>query len=112
MEPQASQPRVEEWRAIQKQLRELLALHVHSGLDDGCQLIDEDFGTYEQKILVFHRDAVSPSLLEAMQELLSGYSREWRVLMLSANKDGTLLRPLSGVEVSAVAISLLPRQQV
>ena len=99
MPPGTVRSREKEWRAIQGRLRELLFCYGRNAPQGDYYLIAEDSGTYEQKVLVFFRDVVAPELLEAIENLLLGYSRKWRVLMLAANKDGTEVTPPTGLKV-------------
>src|SRR5260370_365864 len=105
--------RSEEWLALQAQIADLLSRHGRNARQDGdyC-LIDRDFGTYEQKVLVFFKDALSPELVEATENLLSNYSREWHVSFVEANKDGTEMVPPGGLKVSAYGLELLQRAKV
>ena len=112
MPPGTVQSRVKEWRAIQGRLRERLSRHGRNAPQGDYYLIAEDFGTYEQKILVFFRDVVTPELLEAIENSLWDYSRKWRVLMLAANKDGTEVTPPTGLKVSAIGLEVLPPEEI
>ncbi len=110
---EAVRSRSEEWLALQAQIADLLSRHGRNARQDGdyC-LIDRDFGTYEQKVLVFFKDALSPELVEATENLLSNYSREWHVSFVEANKDGTEMVPPGGLKVSAYGLELLQRAKV
>jgi hypothetical protein len=112
MPPGTIQSREEEWRAIQGRLRELLSRHGRNGPQGDYYLIDKDSGTYEQKVLVFCRDVVSPDLLAAIENSLLDYSRDGRVLMLAASKDGTEVTPPTGLKVSAIGLEVLPREEI
>jgi hypothetical protein len=108
---EANRSRVEEWLAIQERLRQLLAQQ-GSGSGSSFQLIEEDCGTYEQKILVFSSAALSATLVEAVEALLSGYSPSWQVLMLMTGEDRKELSPPTGLRVSSIALEVLPPREI
>jgi hypothetical protein len=105
--------REQEWRAIQARVRELLGEHGRNAREGGdYYLLDEDFGTYEQKVLVFFKDALTPELVEAVSDSLWDYSRKWRISFVEANKDGTELTPSSGLKVAAYGPQPLQPPQI
>jgi hypothetical protein len=112
MSTQTTISREQEWRAIQARVRQLLAEHGRNDREGGdYHLVDQDLGTYEQKVLVFFKDALTPGLLEAVSDSLWDYSRDWRISFVEANKDGTEMIPPSGLKVSAYGPQpLLPPQ--
>jgi len=112
MPPGTVRSREEQWRAIQGRLREILSRYGRNTPQSDYCLIAEDSGTYEQKVLVFFRDVVTPELLEAIENSLFGYSRKWRVLMLAANKDGTEVTPPTGLKVSSIGLEVLPPEEI
>ena len=112
MASQVTPSRREEWSALQGGLSEILSSRGRNGPESDYQLVAEDFGTFEQKVLVFYRDVITPELVETIQDLLSRYSRKWRVQMLAANRDGSQVIPPTGLEVSAVGMWALPREKI
>jgi hypothetical protein len=109
MPPETVQSREEEWRAIQAQLKELLSeYHRTVGRKGDCRLIEADAGTYEQKVLVTHKDAFNVELLDAVSVLLRDYSLSWSVLFLLANKDGSEATPPRGIRMVANGSQSVP----
>ena len=122
MSSEDPKPREEEWRAIQARLGELLARRGLSVPNGRCQLVDQDSGTFEQKVRVFfedHEDGLSDDeaeahsdLLQAVWDLLWDYSREWRVSFVVTRKDGTETIPPRGVRVSTNGPEVFPPVEV
>ena len=106
------QSREEEWRAIHARLNELLSAHDRRVERKGdYHLIEEDAGTYEQKVLVRHRDVFNVELLDAVSVLLRDYSLSWSVLFLLANDDGAEAIPPRGIKMVANGSESIPREQ-
>jgi hypothetical protein len=100
--------REEEWQAIQLRLAEVLAQRGRNLPKGGdYYLIDKDPGTYEQKVLIFNRDVLTPEVLDAAGDLLWDYSRDWRILFVEAKEDGTEMIPRGGLKVSAYGLQTL-----
>jgi len=112
MPSESLRSREDEWVAIQDRLREILSRHGRNSPQGDYLLTAEDTGSYEQKILVFFRDAVSSELVEEIENLLWPYSREWQVLMVAAKSDGTEMAPRTGLKVSAVGLEVLPPTEI
>ena len=122
MSAEAPKPREEEWLVIQARLGELLARQGLGVPNGRCRLVEQDFGTYEQKVLMSvdeHKEELSPDeaeaysgLLQAVWELLWDYSREWRVTFAVANKDSTETFPPRGVRMSANGPEVFPPAEI
>lgn len=122
MSSEAPKPREKEWRAIHARLGELLARQGLSDPKGRCHLVDQDFGTYEQKVSVFfqdHEEELTPGeaeahseLLQAVWDLLWDYSREWRVSFVVTNKDGTETVPPRGVRMSTNGPEVFPPVEI
>lgn len=108
-----SSSREQEWATLQQALRSVLDEHGrHGRLSGDYWLVEEDGGAYEQKVLVFDNECMTPELLEAVSEVLWDYSREWRVAFVEANRDGDELVPRSGLGVSAMGPELFDPPRV
>jgi hypothetical protein len=93
--------RKKEWRQLQTQLSEILVRHGRNALGGDYYLVPDDHETYDQKVLVFFRDALTPELLQAVSETLWRCSPSWRVSFVEAHSNGTELDPPGGFKVSA-----------
>jgi hypothetical protein len=122
MSAEAAKPREQEWRAIQARLGELLTRQGLSVPNGRCRVVEQDFGTYEQKVLVSfddHEEELSADeaeahseLLPAVWELLSDYSRAWRVTFVVTNKDSGETVPPRGVRMSTNGPEVFPPVEI
>lgn len=93
--------RKEEWRQLQAQIGAILVSHGRNALGGDYYLVPDDRGTYDQKVLVFFRDALNPELLQAVSETLWRCSPNWRISFVEAHPNGTELDPPGGFKVTA-----------
>jgi hypothetical protein len=109
MKSEPGKQREREWLRLQQSIETILARHDgRVGNGRAYNLVREDLGTYEQKVLVFQLDAITAEIIQELCEALRDYSDEWRISLVEANADGNEVDPPIGLRLTAAG-PILPK---
>jgi hypothetical protein len=112
MPAEAIRPREMEGPAIRQKLKELLSSRGTNAPKGGdYDVVEQDSGTYEQKVLMFHDRVLDEETIKVVSKMLEDYSMDWSIHFLKANEDGTEADPQVGMEVCSydLVMDIRPR---